>query len=641
MKEKYFQLLKGQFTEKEDVLTEMINLEAILQLPKGTEHFVSDVHGEFEAFNHVLRNGSGSVRAKVEESLVGYSPEEVTDLCTLIYYPREKTALEKTRHEDKEALNQWYREQVYLLSQVTIYAGRKYTRSKMRKSFPPKFAYIIEELLNEMANKKDKVDYYTSIIDKIIELNQASRLIRALAASIQRLVVDHLHVVGDIYDRGPQPDAIMERLIGLHSVDIQWGNHDIVWLAAKGGSKPALMNLIRIQARYGNLAILEDRYGLNLRSLIEYSQKYYESLPAFEPIVDEEDDCSANERLLCNQIQQACAILQFKLEGQLIKRRPDFQMEHRLVLDKIDYEAQTITIKGQTYPLNDFVAPTIDPVDPCRLTSEEAALLTHLLTNFQDSEKLSRHMDFMFEKGQMYLCYNQNLLFHGCIPLHENGDFKSLRIENQSYAGKELLDFYQTQVALCYQNPKVYEDLATDLMWYLWVGECSSLFGKKDMTTFERYYILDKSSHLEEKNAYYELRNEEEICQEILQAFGLPKDGHIINGHTPVKEKHGESPLKANKRLIVIDGGFAKAYQKTTGIAGYTLLSNSYGMQLAAHHPFTSVQDAVENGTDIHSVMRLVESVEQRKKVAETNIGQKLKQESQDLLYLYQNFDRF
>lgn len=641
MKEKYFQLLKEQFTEKEDVLTEMINLEAILQLPKGTEHFVSDVHGEFEAFNHVLRNGSGSVRAKVEESLVGYSPEEVTDLCTLIYYPREKTALEKTRHEDKEALNQWYREQVYLLSQVTIYAGRKYTRSKMRKSFPPKFAYIIEELLNEMANKKDKVDYYTSIIDKIIELNQASRLIRALAASIQRLVVDHLHVVGDIYDRGPQPDAIMERLIGLHSVDIQWGNHDIVWLAAKGGSKPALMNLIRIQARYGNLAILEDRYGLNLRSLIEYSQKYYESLPAFEPIVDEEDDCSANERLLCNQIQQACAILQFKLEGQLIKRRPDFQMEHRLVLDKIDYEAQTITIKGQTYPLNDFVAPTIDPVDPCRLTSEEAALLTHLLTNFQDSEKLSRHMDFMFEKGQMYLCYNQNLLFHGCIPLHENGDFKSLRIENQSYAGKELLDFYQTQVALCYQNPKVYEDLATDLMWYLWVGECSSLFGKKDMTTFERYYILDKSSHLEEKNAYYELRNEEEICQEILQAFGLPKDGHIINGHTPVKEKHGESPLKANKRLIVIDGGFAKAYQKTTGIAGYTLLSNSYGMQLAAHQPFTSVQDAVENGTDIHSVMRLVESVEQRKKVAETNIGQKLKQESQDLLYLYQNFDRF
>lgn len=641
MKEKYFQLLKEQFTEKEDVLTEMINLEAILQLPKGTEHFVSDVHGEFEAFNHVLRNGSGSVRAKVEESLIGYSPEEVTDLCTLIYYPREKTALEKTRHTDKEALNQWYREQIYLLSQVTIYAGRKYTRSKMRKSFPPKFAYIIEELLNEMANKKDKVDYYTSIVDKIIELNQASRLIRALAASIQRLVVDHLHVVGDIYDRGPQPDAIMERLIGLHSVDIQWGNHDIVWLAAKGGSKPALMNLIRIQARYGNLAILEDRYGLNLRTLIEYSQKYYDCLPAFEPIVDEEDDCSTNERLLCNQIQQACAILQFKLEGQLIKRRPDFQMAHRLVLDKIDYELQTITIKDKRYPLNDFMAPTIDPMDPCRLTSEEEALLTHLLTNFQDSEKLSRHLDFMFEKGQMYLCYNQNLLFHGCIPLHENGDFKSLRIENQSYAGKELLDFYQTQVALCYQNPKVYEDLATDVMWYLWVGECSSLFGKKDMTTFERYYILDKRSHLEEKNAYYELRNEEEICQEILQVFGLPKEGHIINGHTPVKEKQGESPLKANKRLIVIDGGFAKAYQKTTGIAGYTLLSNSYGMQLAAHQPFTSVQDAVENGSDIHSVMRLVESVEQRKKVAETNIGQKLKQESQDLLYLYQNFDRF
>lgn len=641
MKEKYFKLLKTNFAEKEDVLTEMINLEAILQLPKGTEHFISDVHGEYEAFNHVLRNGSGSVRAKIEECFKQHQQVDTADLCTLIYYPKEKIALEKERNPDKALLQDWYRKQILWLVQVTDYAGKKYTRSKMRKAFPKEFAYIMEELLNGLDSQTDKEDYYTSIVEKIVMLNQAPRLIQALAETIQRLVVDHLHVVGDIYDRGPQPDAIMERLIQLHSVDIQWGNHDIIWLAAMGGSMPALVNLIRIQARYGNLAILEKSYGVHLRPLIEYSQKYYEVQSKFNPVIDEDEEISLSEQKIGNQVQQACAILQFKLEGQLIHRRPEFQMAHRLTLDKIDYTHKKIDLNGHSYTLENFQAPTINPNHPCQLTEEETALLRQLLTSYQDSEKLKRHMDFLYEKGRMYLCYNNNLLLHGCVPLHENGDFKSLRIDNQCYAGKELLDFYQTQVEKCYLKPKVNEDLATDLMWYLWAGENSSLFGKKAMTTFERYYIADKTSHHEEKNAYYMLRNEERICEEILIAFGLPKTGHIINGHTPVKETKGENPMKANKRMLVIDGGFAKAYQKTTGIAGYTLLSNSYGMLLAAHQPFTSIEDAVENGTDIISVLRVVEQVDTRKKVAETNIGKKLKQESEDLLYLYHNFDRF
>ncbi|MHC5268764.1 fructose-1,6-bisphosphatase [Enterococcus sp. LJL98] len=640
MEEKYFKLLKSHFAEKEEVLTEIINLEAILHLPKGTEHFVSDIHGEYAAFNHVLRNGSGSVRAKVEECFKNEPHVAVTDLCTLIYYPKEKIARQQQEMTSKKDLQNWYREQIWRLIQVLDYAGKKYTRSKMRKTFPKKFAYIMEELLNSLGSQTDKQAYYTSIVEKIIELNQAPHLLRALAETIQRLVVDHLHVVGDIYDRGPQPDAIMERLLTLPSIDIQWGNHDIIWLAAMGGSQVALVNLIRIQARYGNLAILEESYGVHLRPLIEYSQKYYTPQKPFSPVIDEDNAFSLNEKDLCNQIQQACALLQFKLEGQLIKRRPEFQMQERAVLEKIDYHQATIERNGQCYPLEDFFAPTVDPSNPCRLTDEEKALLVQLLTNYQDSEKLKRHMDFLYEKGRMYLCYNENLLLHGCIPLHANGDFKSLRIAEKSYAGKELLDFYQAQVEACYAQPKISEDFATDLMWYLWAGENSSLFGKKAMTTFERYYIADPASHVEEKNAYYVLRNDEDICEAILTAFHLPKTGHIINGHTPVKEKKGESPMKANRRMLVIDGGFAKAYQKTTGIAGYTLLSNSYGMLLAAHQPFTSVEDAVENGTDIVSTLRVVEQVSTRKKVAETNIGEKLKQESQDLLYLYQHFDR-
>lgn len=639
MEEKYYQLLKEKFPQKEQVLTELINLEAIVQLPKGTEHFVSDLHGEFDAFDHVLRNGSGSVKEKVKECFQTDPNVPIRDLCTLIYYPEEKLALQKATLTNTELIA-YYEENIPYLLQVTNYAGRKYTRSKVRKALPPQFAYIIEELLTEVDTKKDKVDYFATIIQRIITLNQAPALITALAKTIQRLVVDHLHVVGDIYDRGPKPDFIMERLCTLPSVDIQWGNHDIVWLAAVAGSPVAVMNLLRISSRYGNLDILEERYGINLRPLANYAQKYYQPKAAFNVKAENIHEFSKSEQILLNQMQQATAILQFKLEGQLIERRPEFLLDQRNMLTFIDYTSQTITLQGQKYSLIDFQAPTIDPLNPLALTPEEENLVTRLLTSIQASEKLKRHMDFLIEAGAMYLCYNGNLLFHGCIPLHENGDLKSLRINGQNYAGKSLLDFYEEQVRKSYQNPHCHFDLATDMLWYLWTGERSSLFGKEAMTTFERYYIADKKTHREKKNAYYTLRNDETICQELLAEFDLPDYGHIINGHTPVKEKKGEDPIKANSKLIVIDGGYAKSYQKTTGIAGYTLLSNSYGMQLAAHQPFTSVTDAVINGTDIISVKRLVAEVPNRTKVKATNIGTKICREMADLQYLYQNFDK-
>lgn len=636
--EKYYGLLKETFASRERVATELINLEAILHLPKGTEHFLSDVHGEFEAFDHVLRNGSGSVKEKLQEYLA-LEPIEENELATLIYYPQQKLTQIKTIHSTSD-LPTWYEQKIILLVKMITFSSKKYTRSKVRKALPERFRYIIEELLTETQKDQEKAFYVHDIIKKIIQLGQADELIEDLATTIQRLVVDHLHVVGDIYDRGPAPDAIMDRLLTYHSVDIQWGNHDIVWIAAMAGSKLSLMNLIRICARYGNLDILEERYGVSIRSLVDYSRKHYTVSDPFLPKLTGNETCNVSEKETLALVQEATAILQFKLEGQLIHRRPEFKMNHRKVLEAIDADEMTIVLDGKTYPLQDFQAPTVDWNNPIALTAEEEQLITQLMHNFQSSERLKRHMDFLIEKGSMYLCYNHNLLIHGCIPLHENGDFKSLRIDQCHYSGKGLLDFFDRQVRASYTQPHVHEDLATDILWYLWTGECSSLFGKNAMTTFERYYIKDKKTHVEKKNAYYHLRDQEQICQEILQAFHLPVDGHIINGHTPVKEKNGENPVKANGRMLVIDGGFAKSYQKETGIAGYTLLSNSYGLQLVAHQPFTSVTEAVQTGTDIISTRRLVEKVTHRKTVKETNIGREIVDEIADLTYLYDHFDR-
>ncbi|HLU21014.1 MAG TPA: fructose-1,6-bisphosphatase [Bacillaceae bacterium] len=630
---KYFDLLAQKYDSEEKVATEIINLEAILNLPKGTEHFVSDLHGEFQAFQHVLRNGSGKVKEKIRDLFIDVlSESEINELATLVYYPEEKLQLIKNNFQSEQELSDWYTDIIAHLIKLISYASSKYTRSKLRKALPKQFVYIIEELLYKTDEFTNKKHYYTKIVQQIISLRQADKLIIGLAYTTQRLVVDHLHVVGDIYDRGPDPDKIMDTLIRYHSVDIQWGNHDVLWIGAFAGSKVCLANIIRICARYNNLDIIEDVYGINLRPLLNLAEKYYEDNPAFRPKQHSGKKLTDHEELQITKIHQAIAIIQFKLEIPIIKRRPYFNMMERLLLEKIDYKKNEVTIHGKTYQLKNTCFMTVNQEKPEQLTTEEEQVIEKLLFSVQHSEKLARHMNFLMNNGSLYLRYNGNLLLHGCIPIDKNGNMEKMVIEDKAYAGRELLDVFEQYLRHSFAHPERTEDLATDMVWYLWTGEFSSLFGKREMTTFERYFIEDKEAHKEIKNPYYYLRENEEICKEILREFSLdPEQGRIINGHTPVKEIAGENPIKANGKMIVIDGGFSKAYQSTTGIAGYTLLYNSYGMQLVAHKKFTSKQDVLLNGTDVLSVKRLVDKELERKKVLETNIGEKLLQEIQIL----------
>ncbi|MFP5107573.1 fructose-1,6-bisphosphatase [Neobacillus sp. C211] len=629
MNAKYLDLLAQKYDSAEKVATEIINLESILNLPKGTEHFVSDLHGEYQAFQHVLRNGSGKVKEKIND-LFQYilTENQRNEFATLIYYPEEKLQLIKNHFYNELELNQWYTEMIERMIMLISFASSKYTRSKLRKALPNQFVYIIEELLYKKNDSTNKDDYYSKIVQQIISLGQADKLIIGLAYTTQRLVVDHLHVVGDIYDRGPEPDKIMETLIGYHSVDIQWGNHDVLWLGAFAGSKVCLANIIRICARYDNLDIIEDVYGINLRPLLNLSEKYYEDNPAFRPKVHSDKSPSDHEQLQITKIHQAIAMIQFKLEIPIIKRRPYFNMSERRLLEKIDYEKNEITIYGKTYPLVNSCFATVNPEQPDQLLEEEKQVIEKLLFSVQHSEKLARHMKFLMKKGSLYLKYNGNLLIHGCIPLDEEGNMEKMTIENKTYAGRELLDTFEYNLRYSFEHPEMTDDLATDMVWYLWTGEYSSLFGKRAMTTFERYFIKDKETHKEKKNPYYYLRENEELCKKLLAEFDLdPEQGHIINGHTPVKEIEGENPIKANGRMIVIDGGFSKPYQSVTGIAGYTLLYNSYGMQLVAHKHFHSKEDVLSDGTDVLSVKRVVDKELVRKKVRETNIGKELLQE--------------
>ncbi|WP_342045165.1 fructose-1,6-bisphosphatase [Bacillus sp. OTU530] len=643
MNTKYLDLLAQKYDSEEKVVTEIINLEAILNLPKGTEHFVSDLHGEYQAFQHVLRNGSGNVKEKIRDLFQDVLFEkEINEFATLVYYPEEKLQLIKNSFGNEEELNQWYTVIIERMIRLISYASSKYTRSKLRKALPSQFVYIIEELLYKADKSTNKEQYYTEIVQQIISLGQADKLITGLAYTTQKLVVDHLHVVGDIYDRGPEPDKIMDTLINYHSVDIQWGNHDVLWLGAFAGSKVCLANIIRICARYDNLDIIEDVYGINLRPLLNLAEKYYGDNPVFRPKIHSDKKLSDHEQLQITKIHQAIAMIQFKLEIPIIKRRPYFNMSERLLLEKIDYDKNEVTIYGKTYPLENTCFATINPERPDQLLEEEQQVMERLLFSVQHSEKLARHMNFLMKKGNLYLKYNGNLLIHGCIPLDEEGNMEKMTIENKTYSGRELLDVFERYLRHAFAHPEETDDLATDMVWYLWTGEYSSLFGKREMTTFERYFIKDKKTHKEKKNPYYHLREQEDVCRKILTEFGLnPDQGHIINGHTPVKEIEGENPIKANGRMIVIDGGFSKAYQSTTGIAGYTLLYNSYGMQLAAHKKFNSKEDVLCNGTDVLSVKRLVDKELKRKKVRETNIGKELLQEITILNslreYLYMN----
>lgn len=628
----HLELLSENFRNIDETTKEIINLEAILSLPKGTEHFLSDIHGEYEAFDHILRNGSGVIKEKLKEVFGNRLPKkELNLLATIIYYPEEKLNLLKKEFSTVE-YKEYQKILLLRLLEVTQVAARKYTRSKVRKLLPKDFDYIIEELLYKMQTR-DKEDYYEKILENIIELGAGDKFIIELSLSIHKLIIDHLHIVGDVYDRGPLPDKIMDRLLNYHSLDIQWGNHDMLWIGAYLGDRISMANVIRICARYDNLDIVEDRYGISLRGLLNLSEKYYKEDPCkeFLPKLSKDDELkySEHEILQIARMHKAMAIIQFKLEKQVIDKNPEFNLQTRALLDKIDFDKKTVVIRGKVHPMKSCDFPTIDRKNPFKLTKDEEKVVNKLRESFVTSEKLKKHIELFINKGAMYSCYNGNLLIHGCMPVDSEGNFQKFTYENKQYEGKALLDFFDRKIRSIFYSEEREDN---GLFFYLWQGEFSPLFGKRDMTTFERYFIEDKATHEEVKNAYYKLRENEEFCVKLLKEFGLTKDGHIINGHTPVKETKGEDPIKANGRTIVIDGGMSRAYHKTTGHGGYTLTYNSYGLQIMSHDIFQSKKKALKDETDIVSTRRVVDKLT-RKKVADTDNGEKIKKQI-DLLKL-------
>ena len=628
---RYLERLSDLYPTIAAASTEIINLQAILNLPKGTEHFLTDIHGEWEAFSHVLKNGSGAVRSKIED-VFGYTlgKREKQELATLIYYPKEKT--EQVKRTEKH-MEDWYKIQLYRLIEVSKRAASKYTRSKVRKALPKDFAYVIEELITEKAELHDKESYYNEIIQTIIRIGRAEEFICAIADLIQRLVIDHLHIVGDIYDRGPGPHIIMDKLMTYHSVDIQWGNHDVLWMGAAAGQRGCIANVIRICARYGNLDILEDGYGINLLPLANFALRIYGDDPCTCFRRKGSERLQKAEMEMNLRMHKAISVIQFKVEGKLILQHPEFQMEERALLHRIDYKKGTILLDGKEYPLKDDSFPTIDPAAPYELTEEEEEIMERLEKAFSGCEKLQDHMRFLLAKGGLYKVYNNNLLYHGCVPLRADGSLKEVQLCGKSYRGKSLYDALEGYVrkgffALDEQE----KEQGKNIMWCIWQHPDSPLFGKDKMATFERYFIEAKETHLEKKNPYYELLEKEAVVDEILEEFGLhPEGAHIVNGHVPVKCKNGESPIKCKGKVLVIDGGFSRAYQKETGIAGYTLVYNSYGLVLVAHEPFESKEAAVEKGSDIHSDYMVVKRVAERRLVGNTDIGTELKEQVADL----------
>jgi len=640
---KYMDLLSDQYRNINSAATEIINLKAILNLPKGTEHFVSDIHGEADSFSHVLRNASGVIKNQIS-AIFGESmrKSEKKSLATLIYYPEQKLE-QLAETEDPEELEEWYKLTLHRLVKICKVVASKYSRSKVRKALPKEFAYIIEELLHENNSSADKDLYYTEIIHTIIDLGQADRFITAICKLIQRLAIDQLHVIGDIYDRGPHAARIMDILENYHSVDIQWGNHDIAWMGAAAGSQALICNVLRIQTRYANLDTIEEDYGINLLPLATFAMEKYADDPCerFKPKGDEV--LSDKDFKMIAKMHKAISVMQWKMEGQIIMRRPEFHMENRLLLDKMNLEKGTVTIEGVEYPMSDKNFPTIDPNDPYTLTEEEQIVMDKVKSSFVNSEKLQEHTRVLYHKGSMYTICNSNLLFHGCIPMNEDGTLKEVMHRGKKYVGKAYLDAVERTMREGYFNKAHTEAKreCMDYIWYMWCGEDSPLFGKKKMTTFERYFVDDKVAQKEEKNPYYSLRNDENICKYVLEAFGLdPEISHIVNGHVPVKVVKGESPIKANGKLFVIDGGFSKAYQKETGIAGYTLIYNSHGIVLVSHEPFVSTDIAVAEEQDIHSSTVALQYTQDRIRVRDTDIGVKLQEsvnELEKLVYAYQN----
>ena len=640
----YLELLSTSFPTIAAAATEIINLEAILNLPKGTEHFLADLHGESAAFKHVLKNASGNIRRKVSELFKGDIREaERRELCTLIYYPEEKIELIKAAEQD---LDDWYHITIHRLVSVCRDVSSKYTHSKVRKSLPEEFAYIIEELLHERTDDSDKAAYVSVIVDTIISTGRADDFIIALCNVIQRLAIDQLHILGDIYDRGPGAHIILDTLRQYHSWDIQWGNHDMLWMGAAAGNDACICNVLRLSLRYANLATLEEGYGINLVPLATFAMETYGDDPCEEFIPKLLTGIQLDEKTqrLTAQMHKAISIIQLKIEAQVFKRRPEWQMQDRCLLDRVDYQRGICTIDGKEYAMRSCHFPTIDPADPCRLTQEEELLMQRLHHSFRVSEKLRKHIKMLLSHGCMYSICNQNLLFHASCPLNADGSLKEVEIyPGKCYTGKDLMHNIGMMVRAAFQNDtepnlKLY---ARDYFLYLWCGKDSPLFDKSKMATFERYFLTDKATFKEEKGYYFQLRDNEEICDRILDAFGVEgQNRHIINGHVPVHASKGENPIKANGKLMVIDGGFSEAYHSETGIAGYTLVYHSRGFQLVQHEPFMNAEDAIRRGIDIKSTTQLVELSAHRMRVADTDKGTELRSQIADLrelLYAYRH----
>lgn len=639
MELKYLKSLARQYPNIAAASTEIINLQAILNLPKGTEHFLTDIHGEYEQFAHVLKNGSGAVRRTIDEVFENtLSNKDKKSLATLIYYPVEKLDIVISEEDNIE---DWYKITLHRLVQITKKVASKYTRSKVRKALPKDFAYIIEELITEKADISDKEGYYNEIIHTIIRIGRAQDFIIALSNLIQRLVIDHLHIVGDIFDRGPGPHIILDTLINYHSVDIQWGNHDILWMGAACGQLACIATVIRIAARYGSLDTLEDGYGINLIPLATFALDTYSNTNCETFSIKYNTDYNTKDLSLDMKIHKAIAIMQFKLEGQVIMKHPEFLMDDRLLLDKIDYEKKTVMAYGKEYPMNDTDFPTIDPKNPYALTPDEEQVMERIRQAFLKCEKLQKHVRFLYSNGGLYKVYNSNLLYHGCMPMDGEGNFLSVDVDGKDYQGKQLYDILDNYARKGYyaKNDPAEMRKAQDYIWYIWAGPNSPVFGKDKMTTFERYFIEDKETHKETKNAYYSLLDREDILNKILDEFELDtRKSHIVNGHVPVELKKGESPIKCDGKLLIIDGGFSKAYQSKTGIAGYTLVANSHGMRLVAHEPFESMEAAVLHESDIFSDSTVIEVAPVRIRVSDTDIGRELKDQIKQLELLLQAY---
>lgn len=641
----YLQLLSKTFPTVADASTEIINLEAILNLPKGTEHFLADIHGAYESFQHVLKNASGNIKRKVNEIFGNQIREsELRDLCTLIYYPEQKLEQVKATESD---LDDWYHITIHQLVKVCRDVSSKYTRSKVRKSLPQDFSYIIQELLHERPDDIDKAGYVNAVVDSMIETDRADDFIITISKVIQRLAIDQLHILGDIYDRGPGAHRIMDMLEHYHNWDIQWGNHDVLWMGACAGNDACICNVVRLSLRYANMTTLEEGYGINLVPLATFAMETYADDPCEEFIpktsggsgyIDEKT------RRLSAMMHKAIAVIQFKVEAALFKRHPQWKMQGRNLFDKIDYERGVCTLDGKEYEMKSCMFPTVDPAHPNKLTKEEKELLDKLHHSFTVSEKLRKHIDILLGHGCMYNITNNNLLYHASVPLNEDGTLKEVELyDGKKYKGKELMHQTGLLIRSAFQRDTAPEEkaYARDYFLYLWCGPDSTLFDKSKMATFERYFLKDETTHKEHKGNYYKLRDNEDVCDRILDAFGVKQPNrHIINGHVPVHAASGENPIKANGKLMVIDGGFSQAYHKETGIAGYTLVYHSRGFVLVQHEPFTSEEDAVKRGTDIKSTTQIVEMSSHRMLVADTDKGDELRGQIaylKKLLYAYRH----